>query len=168
MLLEYGDWDYISRDGNFSIEFGKKFADEIDWHELSFCSELSDEFIEKFADKLEINILAEERDFSPELLRRIDGKFKYSGITEYQNIPEDLLEKHINEFDEIDWLNMGERYKLSENFIKKHLDKFNISDIKRYQKHLSKKFLDSLADDDGCEGQEVIIKGKKYKLVRDG
>ena len=42
------------------------------------------------------------------------------------NYPTKQLEKYIHLFDSIDWYNISGNQKLSEEFIKKHIDKINI------------------------------------------
>ena len=98
----------------------EKHSNKIEWELVSIYQNLSEEFMEKHLNKLDIGLLIENQDMSDKFMEKIIYK---------------MSRKHIKIYFEY----ISEHRKLSEKFVRKHIDELIIEKVLK-KSDLSKKF----------------------------
>jgi len=139
------DWWQISKRGDITIKFAKRFKDKLDWEEISDQT-YSEDFLEEFKDHIIWNYIFSYSSYTNKfseafLIRNVecyDNDECWSDISSNQDLTENFMEMFK---DKVNWFLISVRQHLSEVFIRKHKDKVIWSRIILYQNHLSEDFL---------------------------
>lgn len=158
-------WSILSRTQSLSESFIEKYKDNVDWNKISVFQKLSESFMRKYADRLNWNSISCNQKFSSKFLYEfvdeldlfnIDSKLFTKRVvikclekkkTAYEvafkvQLPHNLMEKyHYN----LDWETLPSAQCLTQSFIKKHLNEFNVVTLARYQ-NLSDEVIDMIAN----------------------
>lgn len=158
-------WSILSRTQNLSENFIEKYKDNVDWGKISVFQKLSESFMRKHANRLNWRSISCNQKFSSKFLYEfvdeldlfnVDSKLFTKRVvikclekkkTAYEvafkvQLPHNLMEKyHYN----LDWETLPSAQCLTQSFIKKHLNEFNVVTLARYQ-NLSDEIIDMIAN----------------------
>lgn len=129
--IAYGDWYYIWLNPNLDFDFIIKYQDFAQWRVISSNKNIiTYDLIQKYGDRL----------FIHEITRH--------------GINESIVNYYLPKMDHICWINVSQFTKLSEEFIKKHIDKLNLQFIVKYQ-DISEEYLITIIDNLGSNEDHI-------------
>ena len=166
------DWDIVCEYQKLSEPFIEEFQNYVNWSKISRCQKLSEPFMEKHLNKL-FSSIAQFQVLSEGFIKKYHKMwgFLWTDIFCFQKISEDFIrefqdmdfiknswdiipstqilsEDFIEEFAEtINWtaLSYGKWDLISEQFVEKHIDKFDLDRVWHFQS-LSKSFIEKHVD----------------------
>lgn len=135
-------WSILSRTQILSESFMRKHANRLNWGSIACNQKFSSKFLYEFVDELDLFNVDSKLFTKRVVIKCLEKKKTAYEVAFKVQLPHNLMEKyHYN----LDWETLPSAQCLTQSFIKKHLNEFNVVTLARYQ-NLSDEVIDMIAN----------------------
>ncbi|MEG0729648.1 MAG: hypothetical protein RR420_08500 [Anaerovoracaceae bacterium] len=146
-LINDDNWGILSKYPNLSLEICEKFKEKLNWREISRYHEIDIDFMEFFQERLNWREIS-FRSLPEEFLRKFKKMLNWEYVCEFSKLSEKIMEDLS---DYMNWKKVSYNQKISEGFIKKHIEKLDIIAISERRDTMSDNLIRLLQDEIGWE-----------------
>jgi hypothetical protein len=96
-LMQYVDWNKVSRQPDLTEDFIREFQDHLDWEVISAQNTLSEDFIREMKDKVDWNEISMREDLDEDFIREFQDRVNWCYVSD--SVWEDLSPEFRKKFE---------------------------------------------------------------------
>lgn len=130
-----GFWNDLALHGTISEDDMRKYEEFFNWRKLSDHQQMSEDFIREYQNEVHWDRITQRIRMSEAFIEEFQDKVVWDYVWSYQKkLSCDFIERNLKGHGRVDWKRIVMYQKLTDDFMKRHLDEISIGSILCYQK----------------------------------
>ena len=160
-----GFWNDLAVHWELSEDDMRKYAEFFNWRKLSdHQKNMSESFIRENADRVHWDRISQRIQMSEDFIDEFKDKVTWDYIWSYQrHLSCKFIENHLSCCKRVDWNRIVMYQRLTDDFMKKHIDDLSIGNVIEYQKlkldmvEFIESYIKTLPEKDRANNEEKIL-----------